>query len=55
MLVRVLRYIHYARQSAGRLYLSLAGALPGRVHIGYGLAAAAGVGFLAALLSHAPD
>ena len=57
-LIRVLQQIHYARQTATRLYPSLSQALLGRVHVGYGLVllvAAAGVGFLAALLSGAPD
>lgn len=57
-LIRVLQQIHYARQSAERLYSSLATALIGRVHVGYGLivlVAAAGVGFLASLLEGGAD
>lgn len=57
-LIRVLQQIHYSRQSAARLYPSLAHALLGRVHVGYGLVvlvSAAGVGFLASLLSGGPD
>lgn len=52
-LIRVLQQIHYARQSAARLYPTLADGLLGHAHVGYGLivlVAAAGVGFVAALI-----